>query len=144
MIEAIDSIEGGITAVLTPSVILPLIPASESLLSHISKHCDLQSSLRFRSERTAILGFASGTIPKEAGRLANLTGSSRVRVIYPDIASLTITNATGNPVTYIVDGRYLACAVAGSTTSINIDVATPWESRQVNGLLFFFNFQLIY
>ena len=133
MIEAIDSIEGGITAVLTPSVILPLIPASESLLSHISKHCDLQSSLRFRSERTAILGFASGTIPKEAGRLANLTGSSRVRVIYPDIASLTITNATGNPVTYIVDGRYLACAVAGTTTSINIDVATPWESRQVNG-----------
>jgi hypothetical protein len=133
MIEAIDSIEGGITAVLSPSVILPLIPASESLLSHISKHCDLQSSLRFRSERTAILGFASGTIPKEAGRLANLTGSSRVRVVYPDIASLTLTGATGNPVTYIVDGRYLACAVAGSTTSINIDVATPWESRQVNG-----------
>jgi hypothetical protein len=133
MIEAIDSIEGGITAVLTPSVILPLIPASESLLSHISKHCDLQSSLRFRSERTAILGFASGTIPKEAGRLANLTGSSRVRVVYPDIASLTLTNATGTPVTYIVDGRYLACAVAGTTTSINIDVATPWESRQVNG-----------
>jgi hypothetical protein len=133
MIEAIDSIEGGITATLTPSVILPLIPASESLLSHISKHCDLQSSLRFRSERTAILGFASGTIPKEAGRLANLTGSSRVRVVYPDIASLTLTNTLGNPVTYIVDGRYLACAVAGTTTSLNIDVATPWESRQVNG-----------
>ena len=133
MIEAIDSIEGGITATLTPSVILPLIPATESLLSHISKHCDLQSSLRFRSERTAILGFASGTIPKEAGRLANLTGSSRVRVVYPDIASLTLNNTTGNPSTYIVDGRYLACSVAGATTSINIDVATPWESRQVNG-----------
>lgn len=133
MIEAIDSVEGGITATLTPSIILPLIPASESLLSHISKHCDLQSSLRFRSERTAILGFASGTIPKEAGRLANLTASSRVRVVYPDIASLTLTNTTGNPVTYIVDGRYLACAMAGATTSINIDVATSWESRQVNG-----------
>jgi hypothetical protein len=133
MIGAIDSVEGDISYNVGVNVLLPLIPATSSLLSHISKHCDVQSSLRYKAERTAVLGFGAGTIPSEAGRLASLTGSSRVRVVYPDVASLSLTDTLGNTVTHIVDGRYLAVAVAGSTTSLTIDSATPWESRSING-----------
>jgi hypothetical protein len=133
ILTALGQVEGQITTGLSPSVILPLVPANETILSEISKHCDLQSSLRYRSERTAIMGFAAGTTPKEAGRLATLTNSARVRVIYPDITSITLTDALGNATTSVIDGRYLAVAMACTSVNANSDVATPWESRSING-----------
>ena len=53
MSQALIDVEGEISSGVSPSVIVPLIPASSELLSDISIHCDVQSSLRFRSERTA-------------------------------------------------------------------------------------------
>ncbi len=133
ILTALGQVEGQITTGLFPSVILPLVPANETILSELSKHCDLQSSLRYRAERTAIMGFAAGTTPKEAGRLATLTNSSRVRVIYPDVTSITLTDALGVATTFIVDGRYLAVAMACASVNVNSDVATPWESRSLAG-----------
>lgn len=133
ILVALGEVEGQISTGLFPSVILPLVPANESILAELSKHCDLQSSLRYRAERTAIMGFAAGTTPKEAGRLASLTNSSRVRVIYPDITSITLTDALGVSTTSVVDGRYLAVAMACASVNINADVATPWESRTITG-----------
>lgn len=133
MSSALVEIEGEISAGLSPSVIVPLLPASSVLLSDISLHCDVQSSLRYRSERTAILGCPAGTSPEQASALAQGTQNSRVRLVYPDILSLTVTNTQGISETFIVDGRYMAVAVACATTKSTIDPATPWTSSVVVG-----------
>lgn len=138
MSQALIDVEGEISPGLSPSVIVPLIPASSELLADISLHCDLQSSLRFRAERTAILGVPAGTSPTQASTLARNVGNSRVRLIYPDIVSITLTDNNGSSVNSIVDGRYLAVAIACATTSAIIDEATPWTNRTIvgfNGLL---------
>jgi hypothetical protein len=130
---ALVDVEGEIANGLLPSIIVPLVPADEILLAEISRHCDVQSSLRYRAERTAILGCQAGTVPEQAGRLANLTRNARVRLVYPDIASLTFTNTQGTSQNLIVDGRYLAVAVACATTASTIDPATPWTNRVLVG-----------
>jgi len=138
MIQALKDVEGEISPGLSPSVIVPLIPASSELLADISLHCDLQSSLRFRAERTAILGVPAGTSPAQVATLARNVKNTRVRLIYPDIVSITLTNNVGASVNTIVDSRYLAVAMACATTSATIDEATPWTNRTIvgfNGLL---------
>ena len=138
MATALTDIEGEISPGLSPSVIVPLLPASSTLLTDVSLHCDVQSSLRFRSERTAILGCPAGTSPEQAATLARNVGNSRVRLVYPDIVSLSVTNTNGVTNNLIVDGRYLAVALACASTSSTVDVATPWTNRNLvgfNGLL---------
>jgi hypothetical protein len=138
MIQALKDVEGEISPGLSPSVIVPLIPASSELLADVSLHCDLQSSLRFRAERTAILGVPAGTSPAQVATLARNVKNTRVRLIYPDIVSITLTNNVGASVNTIVDSRYLAVAMACATTSATIDEATPWTNRTIvgfNGLL---------
>ena len=131
--KALVDVEGEIAPALLPSIIVPLVPADESLLADISQHCDVQSSLRFRSERTAILGCSAGTLPVDAGKLADKAKNARVRLVYPDILSLTFTNTLGVSQSLIVDGRYLAVAIACATTSSTIDSATPWTNRLIVG-----------
>jgi hypothetical protein len=133
VLDAIQAVEGEIVPDLLPSLIVPLVPANDQILTELARHCDIQSSLRYRAERTAIVGFSAGTQPAEARRMAGITRSSRVRLIYPDIASTTITNTFGVSQTYLLDGRYLAVAVACATTAGTIDVATPWTNLQVVG-----------
>ena len=134
MSQALIDVEGEISSGVSPSVIVPLIPASSELLSDISIHCDVQSSLRFRSERTAILGVPAGTSPEQASTLARNVRNSRVRLIYPDIVSLTLTDTNGVAQNVIVDGRYLAVALAFSTTSANIGVATHLDEPHCSWL----------
>lgn len=133
VLEAIQAVEGEIVPDVSPFLIVPLVPANELILTELSRHCDVQSSLRFRSERTGIMGFSAGTQPTEAQRLAKITQNSRVRVIYPDIVSSTVTNTLGVSRTYLLDGRYLAVAVACATTAATIDSATPWTNLSVVG-----------
>ena len=138
MTQALIDVEGEIASGVSPSVIVPLLPASSELLADISVHCDVQSSLRYRSERTAILGVPAGTQPEQAATLARNVRNSRVRLVYPDIVSMTLTDTNGVSQNVIVDGRYLAVAMACASTSDNIDVATPWTNRTLvgfNGLL---------
>ena len=138
MATALTEVEGEISSGLSPSVIVPLLPASSTLLTDVSLHCDVQSSLRFRSERTAILGCPAGTSPEQAATLARNVGNSRVRLVYPDIVSLSVTNTNGVTNNLIVDGRYLAVAIACASTSSTVDVATPWTNTNLvgfNGLL---------
>lgn len=130
---ALTETEGQIADDLFPSVIVPLIPASSQLLLDLSSHCDLQSSIRFRAERTAIVGVAAGTIPQEAASLALGVRNARVRLVYPDIASVSVTNLVGLTQTFIVDGRYLAVATACATTRSTVDAATPWTNTVVQG-----------
>ena len=118
-----------------PAVLVLLTPATTNLSSYLSIHCDVQSSIRYKAERTCIFGYASGTLASQAIALAQVAGSTRVRFVYPDIASLSLTNTLGVTSTYLVDGRYLATAVAAATTASTIDPATPWESRKIVGFV---------
>jgi hypothetical protein len=133
MVTALQEIEGEIVPGLSPSVIVPLMPASTALLSAISNHCDVQSSLRYRSERRAVLGCAVGTQPRDAQALAQATGNSRVCLIYPDIANIRFTDSQGVAQSYFVGGEMIAVAVAMATSNPALDSATPWTNRSVNG-----------
>lgn len=133
MLQALQEIEGEVLPGVLPLVIVPLIPANDILLAELSKHCDLQSSLRYRAERTAIVGFGAGTLPEAAQRMARNTKNSRVRLVYPDIVSSTLTNARGVTQTFLLDGRYMAVALSAATTTQTIDSATPWTNRSVVG-----------
>lgn len=116
-----------------PTVLVLLTPATQVLARAMAIHCDVQSSIRYRAERTAIFGYASGTQPAQAKAIAQATGSTRVRFVYPDIITLTLTDVLGNSKDYLVDGRYLAVALAASTTAPSIDSATPWTGRLLSG-----------
>jgi hypothetical protein len=117
----------------SPAVLVALTPATVNLARYMAIHCDVQSSIRYKAERTAIFGFASGTRVDQALAIARAAGDTRVRFVYPDIASVSLTNVLGVSRNYLVDGRYLAGAVAAATTAPTIDPATPWESRQIIG-----------
>ena len=131
--SAISDLEGEIVPGLSPSVIVPLYPATSAILSAISNHCDIQSSLRYRSERRAVVGVRSGTQPREVQLLAQATGNSRVCIVYPDIATLTFVDNAGVTQSFLVGGEYVAAGVALATSNPSIDSATPWTGRTVNG-----------
>lgn len=113
--------------------ITPLKGDDTDLFLQLSAHCDIQSSIRFRSERTAIIGVASGTQPSDVGGIAQQIQNTRMRLVYPDIVTLTIQDALGNDKQFLVDGTFLAAAVAGDRARPNIDVATPWTRARIVG-----------
>ena len=67
----------------SPAVLVPLTPATETLAAYTAIHCDVQSSIRYKAERTAIFGFASGTRTDQALAIAAAAGDTRVRFVYP-------------------------------------------------------------
>ena len=133
-LNALVALEGAsLPGNLNPTVLCLLTPATQNLAKATAIHCDIQSSIRYRAERTAIFGFASGTQPLQAGAIATATGSTRVRFVYPDIATITLTDFLNQQKDYLVDGRYIAAAVTAATTSMSVDPATPWTGRLLSG-----------
>ena len=65
--------------------------------------------------------------------MARGTGSMRVRIVYPDVTTFSLTDAYGVSREYLVDGRYLAISLGALTFSPLNDVATPWENKRVVG-----------
>lgn len=131
--NAVDSLRGPLPGLIFPDILVPLYPATEGFSVFMAQHCDVQSSIRNRAERTALLGYASGTQPNEAGRIAQATNATRVRTLYPDILRLTLTDALGNQRQFLVDGKYMAAAFSGRIVNPNSDVATPWTNREIVG-----------
>lgn len=132
--DAVDRLAGSsLPGNISPTVLCLLTPATKPLAVYVARHCDVQSGILNRAERTAIFGFASGTLPAAAMQTARATGSTRVRFVYPDIATLDITNVLGVSRRYLVDGRYIAVALTASTTTTTKDVASPWEGCQLIG-----------
>ena len=132
-VAAIDDVEGPLPGGSYPDYITPLKGDSLALFQYLAQHCDVQSSIRYRSERTAICGFSAGTQNRDAGDSAKAVASSRMRFMYPDIYSLSQTTADGRTESYIADGTYMAAAFAGSRAAPSIDVATPWMNARVFG-----------
>jgi hypothetical protein len=132
-ITAIDDIEGHMAGGIYLDVIVPLKGDSLVLFNYIAKHCDIQSSIRYRSERTCVGGWSAGTEPRAAGSDAQAIDRTRLRMVYPDMATLTLSRADGTTDTYLIDGTYLAAAVTGSIVSPTVDVATPWTGMRLFG-----------
>lgn len=132
-IAAIDSVEGSTPGGLFPNTITPLKGDSLTLFQYLARHCDIQSSIRYRAERTAICGFSAGTQPNDAGTTAQAVARSRMRLVYPDIATLSLSRAVGGTDTYLVDGTYVAAAWVGNRAAPTIDVATPWTRGRIFG-----------
>lgn len=132
-IAAIDDVQGPLPGGADPDILVPLYGSSLTLFQYLGMHCDIQSSMRYRSERTSIVGVSAGVEEKEAGSTAQAIGRSRVRMVYPDIYTLSLTEADGTLNSQIVDGTYMAAAVAGNRCAPTIDVATPWTGAPIFG-----------
>lgn len=132
-ITAIDDVEGALPGGAYPDILVPLKGDDPTLFGYLAKHCDVQSSIRYRAERTAICGFSAGTQPRDAGNIAAGIARSRMRMVYPDIATLTLSRADGSNDSYLVDGTFLASAVAATRVAPSIDVATPWTGTRLFG-----------
>ena len=132
-INAIDDVEGTLPGGAYPDTLTLLKGDSLPLFQYLAQHCDVQSSIRYRAERTAIVGPSAGTQPRDAGDIAQAVGRTRLRLCYPDIYTLSLDQADGSSDTFLVDGSYMAAAIAGNRSAPTIDVATPWTRARIFG-----------
>jgi hypothetical protein len=132
-ISAIDDVEGPMPGGAYPDMLVPLKGDSLTLFQYLARHCDIQSSIRYRSERTGICGLSAGTQGVAAGDTAEAIERTRLRLVYPDIYTITLTTFDGISESSLVDGTYMAAAVAGNRARPSIDVATPWTGARIVG-----------
>ena len=131
--DAIDDLEGQIVPGIYPDILVPLRSDSVDLFNYLTKHCDIQSSIRYRAERTAIAGVSAGTQPRQMGPIAKAIGRTRFRLVYPDMVTVTMPASDGSDTEALVDGGFLAAGLSGAVTSPNVDVATPWTGKKLFG-----------
>lgn len=131
--DAIDDLARPLAGGFSPDILLPLRGDSLELFQYITRHADVMSSVRYKSERTVIAGTAGGTDHKEVQNIARAVGATRFRLVYPDVATTTLTDALNVSTEILVDGPYMASALGGSIVSPNVDVATPWTGRLLVG-----------
>jgi len=131
-IQVLDELKKPIQVGVRPSILVPLT-TDVSVMAAVTKHCEIQSAPRHRNECRAMFGVASGTRPQDAMKLAKNLNSERALVVYPDSAILSVTNELGEVTDFIVDGSFMAAALAGVIVSPANDVATPLTRRRVVG-----------
>ena len=131
-IAALKELEKPLAGNVKPDVIVPLA-TSTAVYSSTLQHVEVMSTVRNQSERMGYIGFASGTSPTTAQTVARSLQSSRVIALYPDSAVITLTDELGTNFETLVDGTFLAAAVAGSAVSPAFDVATPYTRRRIQG-----------
>jgi hypothetical protein len=131
--DAITELEGNLPGQVKPDMITPLRGDSTELYQYLKSSNEIMSSIRYRSERTSIIGVAAGTIPQQVMNLAQTLGNTRMRIVYPDMAVISMTDGLGSTKEALIDGPYLAAALTGSVVSPNVDVATPWTGRKLVG-----------
>lgn len=131
-ISALQDLRRPLAGGLRPDLIVPLT-TDTSVFSEIVKFTEIQSSPRYRNEMRAFFGTASGTRPADASALARGLNSERAVLVYPDSAILSIDDELGNSTQFIVDGSFIAAALAGATVSPAFDVATPMTRKRITG-----------
>lgn len=132
-LQALDDLTAPLPGGRNPDIIVPLIGNSLSFFQSLSQHLDVLSSPRFQAERTAIVGLTSGTAPETAKNWARALSASRMRMVYPDIVRLSLTDPLNNTTQFLVDGFYLAAALSGFVVSPSSDVANPWTRKRLVG-----------
>lgn len=135
--DALTELEGVLPGQIKPDMIQPLKGDSVQYFQLLKRSNDIQSSIRYRSERTSIIGVEAGTTEEAVKSLALQLGSDRMRLVYPDMALMDIEEQSpdGRLETkeYLINGPYLAAMMAGSVVAPSRDVATPWTRRRLVG-----------
>ena len=130
--DAIQELATPLAGGVKPDVLVPLTTET-AIYSFLLQHVETQSNIRNQSERMGVIGFASGTSPTTAQAVARSLLSNRIVAVYPDSAVVTLTNELGEAFETLVDGTFLAAAVAGAVVSPAVDVATPYTRRRIQG-----------
>lgn len=130
--DAIDEQRKPIEGSVKPDVLVALT-TDVQVYSLLNQHCLFMSTPRQEGERISVVGMGIGTTPTGARTIAQNLQSEVMIATYPDQYILTVQDALGSSFDQLVDSTYMAAALAGSSTSPNIDVATPWTRRQVVG-----------
>lgn len=143
--SAIEELEGLLPGRIRPAVLVPMLEYSHEFGTFLSLHVDTQSNITNKAERTAILGFSAGTQPSEAASMVKMldegtdengmrvSGNPRIRCVYPDMLTVTTSDAVGNEQEELIDGRYLAAMMAARQLSPNRDPASPWTGTSFVG-----------
>jgi hypothetical protein len=122
-------LQGGVK----PDSLIPLT-SSTGVFGYLANHCAVMSDIRSQSERMGFIGLGAGTTPINAQAIARAMKSNRIVVVYPDTAVITLQDPLGNSYDSLVDGSFVAAALAGSACSPAIDVATPYTRRRLVGI----------
>jgi hypothetical protein len=131
-IAAIDSLRAPLPGGIKPDLLVPLTTTT-AVYSKLSQHVVQMSTWRAQSERMGFIGFASGTSPTSAGAIAKSLATKEIVAFYPDTGVITFEDALGRSYEALVDGSFFAAAVAGSSVSPALDVATPYARRKIKG-----------
>ncbi len=131
-IEGIDAFNEPLPNGLRPTMMQPLTTLTD-VHGYLKTSNATQSSIRYRNERTSIIGFAVGTLSDEVISNVKNLGSELITPVYPDGAIIGINDAYGNEVEYILDGSMIAAAVAGRDVSPVADIATPLTNQTIVG-----------
>jgi len=131
-IEAISELSIPLPGNVKPDVLVPLT-GSSTVFAALMQHCEIQSNERNQSERMGFVGFSSGTTPTTAQSVARSLLSKRMMAFYPDSAVITLSDQLGASYETLVDGSFIAAAIAGAACSPAVDVATPYTRRRIQG-----------
>lgn len=132
-LTAIDEFNAPLSNGTRPSLMQPL-SSDPQIHSYLKTSNATQSSIRYRNERTSIIGFATGTTPDDAINQVQALSSEKITAIYPDGAVIDLEDTFGNSVEYLVDGSILAVAVAGRDVSPVNDIATSLTNKTITGI----------
>lgn len=132
--DAIDEQRKSIAGSTKPDVIVPLT-TDPSVFAALNQHCIFMGTPRQEGERVGVVGVATGTSSLGVQAIAKGLNSEVMIVTYPDSYTLGIQDAQGNTVNQLVDGSYMAAAIAGVLTNPTFDVATPLTRRQILGFI---------
>lgn len=131
-ITAIQELTIPLAGQVKPDIIVPL-STSTQVYQYLLQHVETQSNIRNQAERMGFIGFASGTSPTNAQTIAKSLLSNRMVAVYPDSAVVTLTNEVSESFDQLVDGTFIAAALAGAVASPAVDVATPYTRRRIQG-----------
>lgn len=129
---AIDEQRKPITGNVKPDVITPLATDPE-IFAFLNQHCVFMSAPRQEGERIGVVGPAAGTSSLGIQSIAKGLLSEMMVVAYPDVYVISVVDEQGNSVDQVVDGSFMAAALAGASCNPSIDVATPWTRRAIQG-----------
>ena len=131
---AIDEQRKPIAGQTNQDVIVPLT-TDPTVFSYLNQHAIFMGAPRQEAERIGIVGTATGTSPLGVSAIAQGLSSALMVVTYPDSYVIGVQDAQGNTTNQLVDGSYMAAAIAGVMTNPAFDVATPLTRRNVLGFL---------
>jgi len=132
-VDALTELSKPLVGSVNADLLVP-INASVDFFDNLKEHVERMSSERFRSERIAIVGVPVGTTVETVKSLARGLRSRRMRLIFPDGATMAFQDELGREVEKIVDGSLIAAAFAGLDVSPRFDVAEPMTRKQIVGL----------